>query len=385
MNKKKVLSIIERGEGIKVDFKQELYLDYESCKREFAKDVCAIANSPGGRGYIIVGVEDKSKKILGVEESKLISEEKIQQIISTRCEPPIPITVDNIEIDEKKLIIITIYDGGQKPYQIRESGAFYIRRGSTNDVMRKGELVAAFEEGLNLIVETCPLMNTSIEFLNMGLVSKYFRNKGIYINKENENFLLESSGITYLDKVSKSMKCTLGGLLIFSDNNSVCIPYNMVKIVNRINEKKDNVITIRGNLLDIIDNVEVNLIDILPHNYPTYAVMEGVKNAVLYREYSMVDRVIEVIITKRNIIIISPGQLILNNKGAYQNKYRKRNLWIYDKLITLDDDNRFINDGKGIERVRSAFRDRGNVKFINSTLENCFKVILPNLLMNNND
>jgi predicted HTH transcriptional regulator len=377
MNKKKVLSIIERGEGIKVDFKQELYLDYESCKREFAKDVCAIANSPGGRGYIVVGVEDKSKKILGVEESKLISEEKIQQIISTRCEPPIPITVDNIEVDEKKLIIITIYDGGQKPYQIRESGAFYIRRGSTNDVMRKGELVAAFEESLNLIVETCPLMNTSIEFLNIDLVSKYFRNKGIYINKENENFLLESSGITYLDKVSKSMKCTLGGLLIFSDNNSVCIPYNMVKIVNRINDKKDNVITIQGNLLDIIDKVQVNLKEILPSNYPTYAVMEGVKNAVLYREYSMVDRVIEVIITKRNIIIISPGQLILNNNGAYQNRYRKRNLWIYDKLITLDDNNRFINDGKGIERVRGAFRDRGNVKFINSTLENCFKVILP--------
>lgn len=339
--------------------------------------MCLIANSPGGRGYIIVGVEDKSKKILGVEESKLVSEEKIQQIISTRCEPPIPITIDNIEVEDKKLIIITIYDGGQKPYQIRESGAFYIRRGSTNDVMRKGELVAAFEEGLNLIVETCPLMNTSIEFLNMDLISKYFRNKGIYINKENEKFLLESSGITYLDKVSKSMKCTLGGLLIFSDNNSVCVPYNMVKIVNRINEKKDNVITVRGNLLEIIDKVQVNLMEILPSNYPTYAVMEGVKNAVLYREYSMVDRIIEVIITKRNIIIISPGQLILNNNGAYQNRYRKRNLWIYDKLITLDDNNRFINDGKGIERVRSTFRDRGNVKFINSTLENCFKVILP--------
>lgn len=377
MNKKKVLSIIERGEGVKVDFKQELYLDYESCKREFAKDVCAIANSPGGRGYIIVGVEDKSKKIVGVEESKLISEEKIQQIISTRCEPPIPITIDNVEIDDKKLIIIIIYDGGQKPYQIRESGAFYIRRGSTNDVMRKGELVAAFEEGLNLIVETCPLMNTSIEFLNMDLISKYFRNKGIYINKENENFLLESSGITYLDKVSKSMKCTLGGLLIFSDKNSVCVPYNIVKIINKINVQKDNVIMVQGTLLDIIDKVELSLIEILPSDYPTYAVMEGVKNSVLYREYSMVDRVIEVIITKRNIIIISPGQLILNNNGAYQNRYRKRNLWIYDKLITLDEKNRFINDGKGIERVRGAFRGKGNVKFINSTLENCFKVILP--------
>lgn len=377
MNKKKVLSIIERGEGTKVDFKQELYLDYESCKREFAKDVCAIANSLGGRGYIIVGIEDKSKRIVGVEEGKLINEEKIQQIVSTRCEPPIPITVDNIKIDDKKLIIITIYDGGQKPYQIRESGAFYIRRGSTNDIMRKSELVASFEEGLNLIAETCPLMNTSIEVLNKELISKYFRNKGIYINKENENLLLETSGITYLDRVSKVMRCTLGGVLIFSDQNSICVPYNMVKIVNKLNSKKDDVIINQGNLLDIIDKVERNLIEILPSDYPVFAVMEGVKNAVLYREYCMVDRIIEVIITKRNISIISPGQLILKSNEVYQNKYRKRNLWIYDKLITLDDKNRFINDGRGIERVRNAFINKGRVRFINSTLENCFKVILP--------
>lgn len=377
MNKKKVLSIIERGEGIKVDFKKELYLEYESSKRELAKDVCAIANSSGGRGYIIVGIEDKSKKIVGVEEYKLINEERIQQIISTRCEPPIPITVDNVNIEEKKLIIITIYDGGQKPYQIKESGAFYIRRGSTNDVMRKSELVAAFEEGLNLIVETCPLMNTSIEFLNMNLIGKYFKNKGIYINKENENFLLEASGIAFLDKVSKNMKCTLGGILIFSDMNSVCVPYNMVKIVNKFNSEKDNVIISQGSLLDIIDDVERNLNEILPVDYPIYAVMESVKNAVLYREYSMVDRIIEVVITKRSIIIISPGQLILKSNEAYQDKYRKRNLWIYDKLITLDDKNRFINDGKGLDRVKNAFKGRGKVKFINSAIENSFKVILP--------
>ena len=32
MEEKKLLSIIAKGEGIKVDFKRELYLDYESCK-----------------------------------------------------------------------------------------------------------------------------------------------------------------------------------------------------------------------------------------------------------------------------------------------------------------------------------------------------------------
>ncbi|MBM6861941.1 ATP-binding protein, partial [Clostridium saudiense] len=101
MDEKKLLSIISKGEGIKVDFKRELCLNYESCKKELAKDVCAIANSRGGRGYIIVGVEDKSREIVGVRDLNSLNEEKIQQIISSRCEPPIPIMVEIVEIQNK--------------------------------------------------------------------------------------------------------------------------------------------------------------------------------------------------------------------------------------------------------------------------------------------
>ena len=148
MDEKKLRSLIDKGEGIKIDFKRELYLYYESCKKELAKDVCAIANSRGGRGYIIVGVEDKTKNIVGVKDLDVLNEEKIQQIVSSRCEPPIPIMVEIVDVEDKKVGIIVIYDGGQKPYQIRETGAFNIRRGSTTDTMRKEELVAAFEENL---------------------------------------------------------------------------------------------------------------------------------------------------------------------------------------------------------------------------------------------
>ena len=52
-------------------------------------------------------------------------------------------------------------------------------------------------------------------------------------------------------------------------------------------------------------------------------------------------------------------------------------MWIYDKLISLDDKNRFSNDGSGIERIKKAFKGKGKVKLINSTIEDCFKVILP--------
>lgn len=377
MDEKKLLSLIDKGEGIKIDFKRELYLYYESCKKELAKDVCAIANSRGGRGYIIVGVEDKSKKIVGVKDIDVLNEEKIQQIISSRCEPPIPIMVEIVDVGDKKVGVIVIYDGGQKPYQIRENGAFNIRRGSTTDTMRKEELVAAFEENLVLIVETCPVIKSRLEFLNMELVSKYFKSKGIYINKENEKYLLESAGIIYLDTCNKIYRCTLGGLLVFSDINSICIPQNMVKVIQRDSNKKDNVIIVQGNLLNIIHETENNLKSILSKKNPIEAVMEAVKNAVLYREYSMTNKVIEIIISNKSITVLSPGQMIVKNNKGRNIKYNNRNMWIYEKLISLDNNDTFTNDGLGIKRMKTAFKGNGRVKLINSVSEDCFKVILP--------
>lgn len=377
MDEKKLLSIISKGEGIKVDFKRELNLSYDSYKKELAKDVCAIANSRGGRGYIIVGVEDKSREIIGVKDLNSLNEEKIQQIVSSRCEPPIPIMVEILEVENKKVGVIVIYDGGQKPYQIRETGAFYIRRGSTTDIMRKEELVAAFEENLLLIVETCPIMKSRIEFLNMELVSKYFESKGIYINKENEKYLLESAGIIYLDTSNKIYRCTLGGLLVFSDINNICIPQNMVKIIDKSDNKKDNVIMIGGNLLNIIHVTEERLKNILKEDYPIDAVMEAVKNAVLYREYSIFNKMIEIIITKKSIIILSPGQMIIKNNKGKNTKYNSRNMWIYEKLMSLDKYSTFTNDGFGIKRMKNAFKGKGSVQLINLAIEDCFKVILP--------
>ena len=111
--------------------------------------------------------------------------------------------------------------------------------------------------------------------------------------------------------------------------------------------------------------------------YPIDAVMEAVKNAVLYREYSIFNKMIEVIVTKKSVIILSPGQMIIKNNKGKNIKYNSRNMWIYEKLISLDKDNTFTNDGFGIKRMKNAFKGRGSVKLINSVVENCFKVILP--------
>ncbi|WP_297426826.1 RNA-binding domain-containing protein [Clostridium sp.] len=380
MDSKKLLSLIKREEGTKLDFKLRLELFYETGKKELTKDICAIANSSGGRGYIIVGVEDKTKKIVGLEVEDLFPEEQIQQIVATRCEPPIPIEVEFVEVDNKKVGVISIYDGGQKPYQVRENGAFYIRRGSTTDTMRKQELIALFEENLSLTIETCPLIKSSIDILNMELVNKYFNKKGIKISEENRRFLLLSAGIAFEHKEGAPLKCTYGGLLVFSDENYIYIPNNMIKIINKLNNTDGETHIIQGNLLSMVDKAEEKIMEILPKNYPAEAVIEAVKNAVLYREYFDLNKIIEIIISNNKVTISSPGEFIGENIKGQRTNYNKRNIWLYEKLISLDEKKRFLNSGRGFTIIRNAFKGKGKVKFINSRVEHSFKVILPGTL-----
>lgn len=382
MNIKKLRNILKKEEGPKLDFKLTLDFFTEGGKKEFAKDVCAIANSNGGRGYIIIGIKDKNKEVIGVEIRDSYLEERIQRIITSRCEPPIPVTLDYIDINNKTVAIITIYDGDQKPYQIKETGAFYIRRGSTTDVMRKQEILKSFEENLDLNIETCPVMKSNINFLNNELINKYFIKKGIYINKENKSFLLESTGITFKEKEEGIERCTYGGLLVFSEMNSLCISNNIIRIINKINKSTDEVTIIQGSLLSMIIKAQKVISEIIPSKYPIVAIDEAIKNAVLYREYAENNRIIEVIITGRSIVIESPGYRVIQNKIGRNETYIRRNMWIYEKLITLDNEKIFFNDGRGFSRMKNAFKESNNkrVRFINLPNENTFRVILPGVI-----
>jgi len=379
MDSKKLLSLIKREEGTKLDFKLKLELNAETGKKELTKDICAIANSNGGRGYIIVGIKDKSKEVIGIQEEDMFKEEQIQQIVATRCEPPIPIEVDFFDIKNKKVGVISIYDGEQKPYQVRENGAFYIRRGSTTDIMRKQELIALFEENLSLTIETCPLTRSRIDMLNMELVNKYFNKKGIEVNEENRKFLLLSAGIAFEHKEGLPLKCTYGGLLVFSEKNYLYIPNNMIKITNKLNNVFGELHIVQGDLLSMVDKAEEKITEILPKEYPIQAIIEAVKNAVLYREYFDLNKIIEIVIDENQIIISSPGEFIDENDKGERTMYNKRNIWLYEKLITLDEKKRFLNSGRGFTIIKDAFKGKGKVKFVNSRVEHSFKVILPGI------
>jgi predicted HTH transcriptional regulator len=375
MDRRKFANLLKKMEGPKLDFKQIIQIDTDSGRKELAKDICAIANSRGGRGYLIIGIEDKTKKVLGIGNLEL-NEEKVQQIVSSRIEPPVPISLEFIEYENKKVAIISIYDSQQKPYQMRDNGVFYTRRGSTNDSMRKQEIISSLHENLSLNVELCPIPHSNLKCIDEDIVDKYFLAQGIKVNDENRVELMENASIIYRDKDTGEYVVTLGGLLVFSKNNNIYVPHNMIKIINKVNKDLEEISVVQGTLLDIIEKSERIIRNLIPKYYPIEAVYEGIRNAVLYRDYTVFYKEIEVIIDNSSIIVTSPGILIKRRNTNYVN-YVNRNMWIYEKIIDLDSRGIIINSGRGFTRMQKAFRNKRKVIFINSINDDEFKVIYP--------
>lgn len=370
----KLKRLLKQEEGPKLDFKAELKLSTESEKKELTKDVIAIANSRGGRGYIVFGVEDKSKKILGIDPGEY-TEEQIQQIIYNRCDPPVPISMDFVKAGGKTLGVLTIYRSNHKPHQMMQNGAFYLRRGSTTDTARRSEIANLLQENGLMTYETVILKNAGMEELDFELIGGYFRNLNVISDKPSE-LLLEALGIVGQKCDNEGYHPTIGGLLLFGKNPSVLLPHVYTKVI-----KDDEVRIFYGNVPSMIESVSSHIKNnINSAEYPFDALEEVIANAIVHRDYLDLSRGITVTITPKSIEVTNPGALIAGNsvyRFARDNNPDRRNPWLYQRLMTLDTRRRFMKSELGMTRIKKAFDGIGRVKFVNIGSQNLFKVLLP--------
>lgn len=376
MDKYKLESLLKREEGPKLDFKATLHLSTESEKKELTKDVIAMANSRGGRGYIVFGVEDKTKRILGITPPDY-KEEQVQQTIYNRCDPPIPITLDFIKYEEKTLAVLTVYKSYHKPHQMIQNGAFYVRRGSTTDFARRIELANLFQEHGLMTYETVILKNVPMEEIDYNLLRNFFRTLNVVSDNPSE-IILDALGIIGQTIEDEGYHPTIGGLLLFGKNPSIYLPHVYIKVVNNKEVKM-----FYGSILTMLDTASDYLKALInTDKYPFGALEEVMANALVHRDYLDISRGITISITDKNIEVSNPGALIAENsvyKFINENNPNRRNSWLYQRLLTLDPKKRFMKSGMGMSRIKNAFKDIGKVKFVNIGSQNLFKVLLPTI------
>ena len=124
------IDAIIQGESKNVEFKAALPKDSE----RYIKTIIAFANTQGGK--LIIGVDDKTRTVVGIDEDILFPlMDSISNAVSDSCSPQIVPNVGPQTVNGRTVIVVTVAPGPHRPYYLRSKGVTlgtYIRVAGTS-------------------------------------------------------------------------------------------------------------------------------------------------------------------------------------------------------------------------------------------------------------
>jgi ATP-dependent DNA helicase RecG len=125
---KELKQLIQTGEGYHLEFK-------ESLDKSLIEEVCAFANSSGGK--VLLGVSDDGE-IKGIRtDNDILS--RIQDVVN-RLEPKLNIKISASD----SIIIVDVPQGKEKPYGC--SRGFFVRIGPNSQKLTRNEIISFFQK-----------------------------------------------------------------------------------------------------------------------------------------------------------------------------------------------------------------------------------------------
>ena len=342
---------------------------------DIKKEVIAFANSGGGTLYI--GIRDDGE-IIGVEKT---NEEmlKISNMIRDSIKPDVTMFVhyDTEEQDGKKIIVINVRRGTERPYYIAKKGlrpeGVYIRQGTssvpaTDTAIRhmiKETDGDSFEE-MRSLEQNLTFQSVKKEFALRNLefgpqqmqTLKILNSDGIYTNLG----LLLSEQCIHTIKAA----CFQGtDQSVFQDRRE--FSGSLMQQLNDVYSYIDMHNQIRSTFEDL------RRIDIL--DYPKVAVREALLNLLVHRDYAFRASALISIYTDR-IEFVSIGGLLpgiaLDDIMSGVSVCRNQNLAnIFYRLELIE------AYGTGMRKIMGAYRNMDRKPLVEIT-SNSFKIILPN-------
>ena len=128
-------ALIRRGENEHVEFKSKI-----GQEAKLVETVVSFSNGEGG--IILIGIDDAGNAV-GCEEGN--AENSLRNVLRRHCEPPINPLVEEREAFGKRIVVMRVREGTDKPYTLRDKGVI-VRAGSTDRVATRDELDAFYAE-----------------------------------------------------------------------------------------------------------------------------------------------------------------------------------------------------------------------------------------------
>jgi len=122
-----VHELLRSPEGKTLEFKRDI-----SSPKGVIKTLVAFANTAGG--ILLIGVEDKTRNVLGVTDP-LSLEERLASLISDSISPRLVPEIEVLPWRSQTLVVVQVHPSGDRPHFLVHEGledGTYVRVGSTN-------------------------------------------------------------------------------------------------------------------------------------------------------------------------------------------------------------------------------------------------------------
>ena len=367
------LNEILHGESKNIEYKVELPKKSE----KYLKSVIAFANTSGGS--LIIGIDDESGKIIGVDEKSVFQiMDSIANAVADGCEPQIIPDIAFQTIKEKCIVIVTIYPGMNRPYYLKKQGkqqGTYIRLGGTSRPADSTKIRELEIEGNNMSWDELACIGYPV---TEDAVNKLCRDITKYRREAAGPEEISSIQDVSSDQLINWKVLKKSGSELFATNAFVLLtgdyfPFAKIQCALFKGTERDIFIDKKeytGPLYEQIENAyqfvlrhinlgaEINgLIRKDRYELPVTAIREMIVNAVCHRNY-MDNSCIQVAVYDDRVEVTSPGMLYggLTLEEAVNGRSKIRNRIIADIFSRME----IIEEwGTGIRRILNRAKEYG--------------------------
>jgi len=354
--------LLVQHEGKTLEFKRDV-----SSPDSLIRSIVAFANGAGGT--VVVGVEDRTRRVRGVADPTRV-EEQLANLIFDRIEPRLVPELQIIPWRKTHAIAVRVFPSSTRPHYVRAEGqerGIYVRVGSTNRRADPAQIeeIKRFVRGGSFDEE--PLPELSTEAIDFRAASECFAP----VRK------LQRSDLRTLQLTIVHQHCevpTVGGILLFGKDRQKVFPEAYLRAGCFAG-------TDRTTILDTAD-IRVHLpvaVDEALHfikrntrrrldiqgarhaeawEYPLVALREAVVNALVHADYSQRGSPLRLAIFNDHIELDNPGGLppglTLEDIRRGVSKLRNRVIGrVFHDLGLIE------QWGSGVQRMKGACREAG--------------------------
>ena len=293
-------------------------------RNEFADELAGMANGWGGT--VVLGVEDRSRDILGIPLDRLDAVEAwVREICNDSVKPQLDALIRKMELPsaDGRLVAVLCVEVVRSLFVHKSPGGYFRRIGSSKREMSPEVLARLFQERSQSRVirfDESPVPGTSPEQLDGALTRRFSRDERF----PDETSLRKLRIVA--DDEDGAARITIAGVLLCTRDPGRWLPHAQIQAVSYVGERQD--INYQSDARDFDGPLDEQVLEALHFvrrnmrvaatkamarverpQFSNRAVFEALVNAVAHRDYSMAGARVRLHLFGNRLELHVPGAL----------------------------------------------------------------------------